>query len=435
MRLSHSLLVACAAFVAAAVVAPREARAADLQFGARTDLWFDNNVYAASDNEVSDFSLNLSPTVELKERWSTLEARVFVRPEYELFFDEQRIRGFNTDAEGQLAWKPSARTTLQFNDSFMRYRSLRGFTVTGGAQPPVLGREPFTRNSTSIALVHRTSAIGQLQLSAYHAYWEFTQRGRVDQANYGGTLKYDSLIVPRLRIGGLVQFSRKEFERSLFGSPPHTDYVNGSFTLTYLPAESFTFSASAGPTWIRQPLRQPTAPSLIRLQLMRFDNTGAPFVGIPGSCPTLAGGAEYDGPGCTFVPWPLAFLNLLQLAAPIPLVGALPRLDGSRWTYFADANLSKEWERAKARFSYRRDQGSSSGIGFSTIADTIELSASWEFSRLFFVTLSTNYETRKETQDAAATRLVTVLGTIPSVSNLVPVGLAVAPVSATRERV
>ncbi len=416
-----------------------QARAGDVVLGAKTEVWFDDNVYGSSSGEISDFTLDIAPTLEVSERWKTLKGSLFVKPTYELYFDEQNLRGFNYDANGALEWTPSATTTFSLSDTFGRYRNLRGFNPAVGSQPAVLaGRESFTRNVVQLVASHRPSARGTLQLSASHGLFDFTRGTRPDQQNSSGALQYSYMVTERARLGGVASFARQSFDYAS-GLESHTDYVNASFTLNFVPVETFLFRASAGPTLVRQPGQPQALPNFVRANVIRRDGAGNPLVGVVGSCPLLPNGDSFDGPGCLFVGFP--FPNFLRLLDPVPLIGTLPVADRNNWTYFADVALEKEWEHSSVEFSYRRDQGSSSAIGYSTIADTLELRTRYDFFRVFSITAWLSWENRQQTQTLVASQFLTVLGTLPgtptmpAVNNLVPVGLVASPFKTPAEKI
>jgi hypothetical protein len=425
--------------LAAVMLLAAQAVAADLVVGARSDLWFDDNVYGTSAKETSDFSFDIAPTVELSERWSKLRASLYFRPTYEVYFREGRLSGFNYDANGSLEWQPTERTTFSVLDTLMRYRTLRGFSPAQGAQPPVLpGRELFTRNVAQLSMVHRVSPLGTLKAGATHTLWEFDRPLRPDQSSTSASLQYYQLVTPRTRLGGLVSFARQAFDYT-GGASSHTDYVNGSITLSFTPAETFSFEASVGPTWIHKPTALVRVPNLVRADLIRINGAGSPLVGVLGTCPLLPGGQPFDGPGCQFFPFP--FPNFLRLLDPIPLIGTLSTSGGDSWTYFAGVSLEKQWEKASLAISYKRDQGESSAVNSSSVADTVMLTGSYSLGRRASMTLTTSWESREETRQESAGRLVTVLGTLPAtptlpqVNNYVPVGVAAAPRTLSRARV
>ena len=247
------------------------------------------------------------------------------------------------------------------------------------------------------------------------------------------------MISERTRLGGLASFSRQAFEFAN-GSESHTDYYNASFTLNFVPAETFVFRASAGPTFVQQPAQALAPLSFLRANLIQRDGVGNPLVGIVGSCPLLPGGEPFDGPGCLFVAFP--FPNFLRLLEPIPQIGVLPVADRGSWTYFADIALEKEWENTSVEFAYQRDQGSSSAIGYSTVSDTVKLQTRYEFLRTLSMTISLSWENRQQTQQLVGlSRALIVLGTLPglgglpAVNNLVPVGVTASPFKSPPERV
>jgi hypothetical protein len=411
------------------------ASAGDLVVGAETDLRFDDNVYGTTRNEVSDGYFTIAPTFEFAERWRTLSGALNFWPTYEVFFDED-LNGFNYDADGTLQWKPTERTTFSLYDDFRRYRSMRELE-TGGVTRA--GREWFNQNIAQLSVSHRTSPRGTLYLSGWHTLWEFESVLRTDQSSGAAAIKYDHLVTDRTRIGGSVQFSRQTV-RPEVGQSSHTDYYNASFTMSYVPAETLFVKASIGPTLVRQPKASSRFPSSVfRGNVIRVDGAGNPRVGIVGTCPTLPSGDVFDGPGCTFVTWPLA-PQFLRLGDAIPVVSTVSSPDRDSWTYFADVEVSKEWQNARLSGSYRRDQGSNAALGFTTVADTIALTTSWRPLQKLSFYFTTSWEDREQS-DEGRSRLGSVIlldtlppsGSLPPVNNLVPVGVVLVPATAGDE--
>jgi hypothetical protein len=324
--------------------------------------------------------------------------------------------------------------SFEVSEDFRRYRGLRDLDTTGAVRP---GRDHFAQNAAQASFSYRTSPRGTLSLSGSHTLWRFENTLRVDQQSGAAALRYDHLVTERSRLGGMLQFSRQTLEPET-GRSRHTDYFNASLTFRYVPEESLLFAASLGPALVRQPKSSSFPDSILRGNAIRYDGSGNPQVGSLGTCPTLPTGEFYDGPGCVFVDFP--FPSFLRLGEAIPVTSAIPAAARESWTYFADVQLSKDWENARVTGSYRRDQGANAALGFTTVADTVALTSSWRpLQRLSFY-FSTTWENRKESAGPPPGVLLVLLDTLPgsgpfpAVNNLVPVGVRIVPGSRVRSR-
>jgi hypothetical protein len=420
------------------------ASAGDLILGTESDLYYDDNVYGSTTHTIPDFSWVIAPTFEYFERDQKVDGHLYVRPNYELYFDENRLRGFNWDASGDLSWRPSERTTLTVTDTLLRYRTLRGFTAASATPALQPGRDPFVRNISSFELQRRTSPTGTLLMTATYGFWNFARSNRVDQSNIGAEVQYRKLVALKTSVGGALSYSRQGFE---FGSTArHTDYYNFSLQASYAPSENFSIRGSAGPTLVHPQSAQHFVPPVAqRGAFIPSDALGAPLVGVlPSTCPTLPTGEFYFDPldpatPCNFVRFPLR--GFLRPADQISFVGPAPAgNDSDSWTYFADVSVEKDWEQTTVSLSYRRDQGSNSAIEFSTIADTIDLQATYRATPKLRLTFNVDWENRKESERQSPIRYVAVLGTLsatptqPAVNNLVPVAFALNPTPAAKRQ-
>jgi len=418
--------------IALTALAAHSTFAADLTLGARTEVWYDDNVLGTDQDKVSDAEVLLSPTIGLSERWGTVDAVLNFEPNYEFFLDEKDLRGLNYGADGSLAWKPTARTSFELSDTFLRYRSLRLLTTpaqSGGTPAEFGARDKFFRNITQLIGSHRLTPIDVVQLSGSFSLWEFDEERRFDQKTFGAALNYQHSISRTVALGAGASYSRLRIEQR--GGIPQrdTDYVNLSLIANYEPADTFFVRFSAGPTWVRQP--RVSTPSLVRLDLYRFSGNDILVGLVPSTCPTLPSGEFFDGPGCNLRGVdPVVDQLLFQILAnraldPVFFQGGVRDRDDI--TYFADVSVERKWEAASLSLAYRRDEGSNSAAGFSTVADLVELRGVIRPLRELTFTAAVSWENREETQTGA--QFVTILDTVPgsptqpAINNLVPVGV------------
>jgi hypothetical protein len=451
-RRTHiALRLALAAFAAA------PAFAGDVVVGGRTELWYDDNVLGTDGGEISDGELLISPTVELTERWGDVDGSLLLKPTYELFFDQQRLRGFNYQADARLTWKPSQRTQFALTDGFQRNRSLRLLTLTpqGGTPAEFGARDRFSRNVAQIQGQHRLTQLDTLRFGGAYSLWRFSDSRRVDQDTYSANLGYDHLVTRTLSLGGSTSWSRLSFDDPQTGSRRDTDYFNVSFAMNYEPRDTFFIRASAGPTYVRQPrfsvrsrrldpmlarglfsgpsvlvpgVSQPIPGDVVRVPPAAPAVPGGPF-----PCPLLTTTNEYILEGCNVSGFATVSRASSQIVFdalalswfdPLPFQGSKP--DRDSFTYFADISTERRWENATLTLAYTRDEGSSSSVGFSSIADAVELRGSYAPLRELSLYAALVWEDRVETRTGGQT--VTILGLAPAnggpqVLNLVPVAL------------
>ncbi len=429
MRPSPQMLRALA--LAAGLMA-RAAGAADVELGGQADFVYDDNVLGREHDKISDGELLIAPTAEINERFGSAEARLWVKPTYEYFLDEESLRGWNYDATGALTWNIDPTTTLSLEDTFRRYRNFRLLTTgvdPGGTGTELGARDRFTQNLVRLSALHRPSPASQLSLSASYALWDFSEASRVDQENFSGTVQYLHAVTRALSLGGDASFTRAEFDRSLARAAAHSDYYNASALLVYEPTPGYSVRASVGPTLVRSPRGE--ASRLI--DVPGFVTSSGFRVGIPGQCPTLPTGeviADFDDPACMVVV-PFFFAPLFPLDAVVPIREPFP--DRNSWTYFADISAKREWERGTLELAYRRDEGTTSSVGFSSVADTVEARGSYRLTRRLTLSASALWEDRKASDELD---YLWVLEPAPAFSSLlVPVELIPVTGVFAKERV
>jgi hypothetical protein len=415
--------------LALAVLAAPPALAADVTLGGRAEVWYDDNVLGREHDVVSDGELLITPTLGIAEHWGTVEAELEFKPNYELFFEQDELRGFNYQADGSLAFSPTARTSFVLSDDFWRYRNLRLLSnaAIGGSTPAENGsRDRFTRNIAQLTASHRITPVDVIQATGAFSLWDFSDASRFDQQSASAGLNYQHHISRSVALGAGASFSRLTIEALGANPERHTDYVNFSLIANYEPADKFFIRASAGPTYVRQPPSR--QPSLVRGQL--YSSSGSFFqVGaVPSTCPTLSTGEQFDGPGCNlFDVIDLSLFSALvqRFADAVPLLGGTASPD--EFTYFADVSVERTWEAASLSLAYRRDEGSNTAAGFSTVADTVELRGMLQPREELTLFAAVVWENRKETQAGAQYAIILdtlpASGALPAIDFFVPVGV------------
>lgn len=427
--------------LAALVAAP--ALAGDVTLGGRTELWYDSNVTGSESGTVSDGELLVSPKLGLSDRWGTVDASLDLKPTYELFFNEASLRGWNYQADGKLVWAPSPRTHVALLDSFTRDRNLRLLTVTpSGGTPAEFGaRDRFSRNLVQLSAQHRLTPIDTLSFASGYVLWRFSDGRRTDQDTYSSSLRFEHSLTRTISIGGSTSWSRVSLEK-IAGIPRrNTDYFNLSLVANYAPVDTFVVRASAGPTYVRQPKSK--LPKLVRADRYLFSGNSIRVGFTPTTCPTLPNNEIYYSSACnaSFIsvgPGSIVFNQLvLRAFDPIPLLGLTS--DPHDLTYFADLSIERNWNIGSLSIGYNRDEGSNSTVGFSSVADVLELRASYQPLRELSLNGAVIWEDRKETQSGASylTILDTVpgAGPLPAIGNLVPVAVRAVDSGAFAESV
>lgn len=416
-------------YTTAFLLAPVAAGAERLSYGVGSEVYWTDNVYGTSDDEIDDTSLRALPWGQLEDTDGDFTGSLRYGPSYDYYLQESNIRGFDHDVLGNIFWRMGPRTSLSLNEGFRRTHTVARFnegTDPGGELLLESRREPVLSNNVSAVLQHSLTPLDYVSLTASYGLIDVSDEEATDSDYLGSNLYYQHRLSERTSLGTRLSFSR---QTSKPGEPlqggtqlpdRETDYYNLSGVLNHDFSSTFHLMVSAGPTLISSNdpeaiSQSATETAVASFPLIRNGNNRS-FIDA-NTCPIRSGQRVLTNRCGTFDP-PLTQQQFQTVTGPpdfnsslVPIVGAFPSIDDTRTTYFADITLSKEWLRWTGSLSYSRSEDQNSNIG--AVSDIIYGRLRWQPSTYFSSTFLASYERRTQATETRAFEVVVANAAAP----------------------
>jgi hypothetical protein len=412
-----------AVLLALLILSSGRAGAAEVEFSVAGDAVYEDNVFGTPEEKNDDVVLRFRPGVQAQEREGVVSWRFGYQPSFRYYTQLSEVTGWTHDVFGQLEWRIAPTLSLRVSERFSRVDSLNRFRddlADEGVPPGEVADVPDFEFRSRSAKLNRFSgaltwAISPTQNLTASAGWnldEFEEL-RGDNELIRGALQYVQTVTARNSFGGGIAVSQNEVE-SIVGGPASTSrFYNVFGTWIHVLEPTTTFSISIGPTWIEP--EQFGDPVLLfedrALFPLRRQAGRTRFVDAS-SCPSQ-GGFQVLGPECQAIDvdlFPVEELFFGSQAVDLPVLGEVPSSGGGQLTYFANAVLTKRWERWSAQLSYQRQEAPSSGLGASTVADVLSGSLSWQPGPRWNVAFTATWVRREQITELLTAR-VQVSGT------------------------
>ena len=394
-----------AATAALLLLVAHGASATDLELGIEGSVQYDDNLLSASEDELDDFSLRLTPRLRLFDDRGKLSWEVRYFPRYRKFLDSGEFDGWDQDVYGRLTWKPTERTKLEISDwytdlaSFDRLLTeevLQDGTIDTGFD---LGQQRSTLNRLNVSLSHMLTRRSTIEFGISRDDTQFERPDAAETAVTTGSASYLYSWDVNNQVGLVGRFTRQTVDSAATAAQPlDTDYYNLSLQWLHSFDPTLYFSILAGPTWVEAD--QTPFPNTLRNRPL-FPLVSNPF-GLTGpvsapSCPLLdTTGETILGASCTLIP--LLFFSdtdFLSEVGDIPLRGPSNNVT-TDLTYFATASLVKQWTNYSLTLRYLRDVSTSSDVS-GVIRDVASVVGIWDVSEQWRLQLSAFYEIREQT--------------------------------------
>ncbi len=411
---------------AALLAGPVGAGAEVLNLGFESEAIWTDNVFGTFENEVDDTSGRVAPWGEVTDRDGRVTWGFRYQPAYEYYLDQDGLRGFDHDVSANVAFRFSPATTLRISDQFARYRSLSRFNdqAEPGGEINVVGfRQRFKRNRLNATLTHSLSARDVVSLSAGYNYFEFSNTNNADRDNIRTSLAYTRQLSERTTVGTSLAWTQQTFERPGFDQRS-TDFYNLAATVSHQFDRSLRLDLSAGPALIESeseaaafndvdPMSPGTQVGTTAFPLFRLGNGSFRMVDAD-TCPLNDFGERVLALECQTLPPDISSglansFGQFNVTA-VDLTGDLVTPSDSRFTYFAAASLSKEWERWRASLSYSRSFSDSTAA--AAVADVVIGRVTWSPGRRWTAEFSASYERQEQATEGAI--LTTVVANAPT---------------------
>ncbi len=326
-----SLARDCAILGFGLMLAAASTEARELEFSLENRISGESNVLRTSSNRKADGSYSISPEVILRENHSKLNYRFSYRPTYETFFTTSGIDGFDHRARGVLSWRPTGVDTFGVNGNFSNRRSLRLEDESAPSDPPSIVENDRTRVQRFDARLFYDRTISEVfsvQASATIDDLNYNRGTSVDSRAYSGSLSLQYTMNPTTAVG-LSASIRERLSRpnGRFRYKTDTEIWDVAFSFRRALTPNLSFSAQAGPSFIRTKQKAPS--------------------------------------------FPPDFLNPPDLQD-----------ENSRSTsYFATVAIDRSWQRSDFRASYVRSESSGGNNAGSSINDSISLDFHYRIDR------------------------------------------------------
>jgi hypothetical protein len=390
------LAAACAPFLllALVVLSAGHAGAVEVDFGLRGEVGYEDNVFGTAQNKRDDVVLRGQPSLRIREREGVVSWEFRYSPWFRYFVDHDEVSGWSHDVFGEAVWRITPALRLRVSERFSRVDSLGRFfedVAEEGIPEAEAGDVPDFDLRTRRSKLNRLSGaltwdVSPTQTLTFQTSWSlnrFDREQRGDNDLLRAEVRYLQIVTERSSLGGGVSASQSEVDSITGGAASRSRFYNLFGSWQYALDPTTFLSVSAGPAWVR-PERLGTPAAVVFEDRQRFplrqEDGEIRFIAAS-SCPTREG-VRVFGADCAAIPVALrpeeaAFF--LSQRVDLELLGEIPSPASGSLTFFADATLTKRWERWLAQLSYRRQEATTSGLfGASTVADVVSASLTWQ---------------------------------------------------------
>lgn len=420
-------------------------------------LEYDPNVLRTQSNAKGDVLFRVTPTLKLDdkyERWS-YHLRYGVPLERGIWTSTDL--GFDHTPSAAVNFRISERTKLRVSDR-LRYAEIRNkdrdlfededtgdfLTITDTRMETVL------QNSFDASLSHRLGAQLTGSFGVSYDFFDTTDPDRSDNQSFGSRTNLSYNINGDHTVNGGVSASRQVFDDRTALQGSTTDFYSVNLGWSWRIDETTTLSVRVSPTFVTSEQNRPDPVSMSALYPVSItgpntfnrDNpvTGARETGVfapagsiiynrlatcpllPGSTTPVLSGAGTCGQtvllndpgnasglngGVTTLAQEVAAINAItanQSTVTSSFVDIPQSNTTDTLTLFGGVTLSKRWTRQlQSSFNYTRRESTASGVGGSTVMDSVSLTNRWRISPLWSLSMRTDYTLRTSLSDQTVT--------------------------------
>ena len=434
--------------LAATLLFPLAAAAADLTVELEGQVEYDDNALRLSGEEEDDVLFRIRPLVKLHEdRGQDVIWAISYAVPFEFAVENgDELDDIDHIARGSATYRVNERLDFYVRDDFRYLRNaLREVVVEdvlAGEGTFLINqeRDRVTLNDAEIGAKYRFTPRLSGEANVAHELFDTERDDRADNWLLRGAGELNYVVTPKHTVGIGVRYFHQQFDdrESIPGSTVNS--YNGFLQWVYRISETLQFSIAAGPTYIDSEQDDPAASvnaaaiPFVSLAggtnvtgLGLVDVTGAPAAGTanPGSivvsqlasCPTLIGSGiqVFQGAVC---PIPNAasatpatagvFLDGVNDAAAVAAATTTtPQVDpfatgesDSQLEIFGTAVIRKDWsENFHSALRYERTQGGASGLGGAVVRDAVNFSNDWDFAERWRLNVRADWILRQSVID------------------------------------
>lgn len=364
------------------------AQAREVQVGLNQSMGGNSNLVQGSPEPVPDGFYEIRPDILLTEDRETLNYRFYYGPQYNVYFKNNQVNGWNQYLSAILDYKMTQRDSVKLDAKVRQQDYVTTDQQFTGATPDVVapGVGDVGFYSVDLGYTRSLSQRSSTGVSARYEQWQFTNPANTPNISGHGTADFQYLLNPAMHVGGNLKGTYRAFEER--GARPRSSstIVAANLLFQWRTTPSILIAGSGGPAWLRQRQDDP-GPREVFLYNFRVLN-GTAFAApwqrsTPGdNCP----GTEQLLFRCAVDEDPTAGDAVTNLGTSVFDTGLrsfapgadTTSVDKDDVTYFADLMIQKDWGPFwRSSLQYTRTQDASGGLNATRIADTVTARVNW----------------------------------------------------------
>jgi hypothetical protein len=368
------------------------AEAHEVQLGVDQRLGVQSNLFTTAINETASGFYQVSPRLILSQPESDFTYNLEYQPSYRVYFNVDGVNGWDQVVRGRAKSQINARDAVRLDGEFLLNRSIRSIgTFDSSGQPLVVanGNGTNQRFVTDLAFDHSFSNRTMGTVGFNYNRWDYTDSNNVDNQGMGAELQLTQAMTDRLLVGMNVSGRYRAFDETQFAPASYSTVVNSNLVIQYQITPTVRFEASGGPAGVFTEQGVPNSQWVNRWDGFEFNQFGAPGpFGRAWSVlvsPVTVCAASVGVPVLRFCPAsavaPVLTGNLgeqiLIALDPGQTVFGQSRSD---LTYFVNFGLTKKYSRGLLNASFIRNEDAGSGLGTTTILNSVSGSVQYSFS-------------------------------------------------------
>jgi hypothetical protein len=439
------------AVMLATTLLPTIASGAELGFSFAAAVEYDSNVYRVPDNsdrsKKDDAIFRFTPRTTLTSDEGDFTYRLMYSVPFEQGVDSNKdISDFDQIGRVELGYRLGDATQFTAGN-VTRYsrsttRPLQEDVDSGGLSPNLNSeRSRILRSETEFSATHNFAPRLSGNVRAAYALFDTEQRDRSDTHTLSGSAGLNYVVNPKHTAGGGIATTWQHFD-DLPGLPGSDSYFYNVFaSWVYRFDETTTITLTAGPTLIQtdqdKPLSAVAGVPLVPYEILEKSGGDPSVIGVSGivNCPLNSDGtnrviANFDKKNArcgsfnslgvldSSNPAQLADFNFVtQTLTDVAFPGDTRpgKNDDLSVNGFGLARITKRWApNLLSEASYRRQQSTASGIGGSTILDSVVFLTDWKINDVWDAGVRFDWTKRKSVAKLNQTVGVVVPTTLAS---------------------
>jgi hypothetical protein len=403
-------IIAIAAF--AVLLAPA-AGAEEVRLGIFGSVEYDDNLFNSEDNPIDDISIRTGPILGLRRSQGNFVYDLRYEPRFEHFVDGTADDAWDHSAFGRATWQITQRTSIEATNRFLITRSLnRAGFIADPAAPDLgptteieVGRQRITRNLSTVGLEHIFTPRLTGRANFSYDIFRTNREDRFDSDVMSGSVSGEYVLRAQDRVGAGGGITYQNFMETDTQPGRETFFYRLFATWFHSFDPSFTLSVQGGPTFVDSSQTSDT-PTTATVQAFPFETTeggGLRFIDSS-TCPTTDDGQPFLADRCGLFGTEVTGMAAANARNAFRMVS---QADGDtdaglRTTIFANIELQKRWEHFRALARFRRSDSTSSGVGQSTVLNTLDGRVFWEPTERWQFMVGGSWNMRESATDETA---------------------------------